>query len=140
MWKIIMQELRQATDDIYGEKSNFEFAIAPLEIFESGQDSDAQEEYNKFKRQYTEEFDSEIFGAAFGNWSLLSSWEQNREVRDFYTANTEILERIVNQHMEDQRMGTKLIERASCKGKDKRKKGKGSENTKEQEKVRMRSI
>lgn len=101
--------LRQATDDIYCEKSDFEMAIVPLETFESTDEDTVTEEFNKFKRKYADEFDSEIFGATYGRWNLLSSWEQNREIRDFYTEKTEIIKRIIDQHKSDERLGTKLM-------------------------------
>jgi hypothetical protein len=101
--------LRQATDDIYCEKSDFEAAIVPLAVFEGKDKDSVNEEYNKFKRKYADEFDAEVFGATFGSWNFLSSWEQNREVRDFYTERTEIIKRIIDQHKNDQRMGTSLM-------------------------------
>jgi hypothetical protein len=111
--------LRQATDDIYCEKSDFEHAILPLEVFEGKTTEEAEAAFDNFKRQHANEFESEIFSATFGKWSLLSSWEQNREVRDFYTEKTEIIKRIIDQHKEDQRMGTKLMkDRAGRKKKE----------------------
>jgi hypothetical protein len=101
--------LRQATDDIYCEKSDFEFAVVPLETFEGKDEADVERQFNEFKRKYADEFDAEIFGASYGRWNLLSSWEQNREVRDFYTEKSEIIKRIIDQHKDDQRTGMKLV-------------------------------
>jgi hypothetical protein len=101
--------LRQATDDIYCEKADFESAIVPLAVFEGKDKDEVDEEFNKYKRKYADEFDGEIFGASFGRWNLLASWEQNREVRDFYTERTEIIKRIIDKHKSDQRMGTALM-------------------------------
>lgn len=108
--------LRQATDDIYCEKSDFETAIVPLEVF-SG--AEAKEGFDKFKRKYADEFDSEVYCAEFNQWNLLASWEQNREVRDFYTEKTEIVKRIIDRHKEDQRTGASLTKQRIRKEKAK---------------------
>lgn len=113
------ESLRQATDDIYCEKSDFEFDIVPLEVFEGETKEDAEEKFNQFKRKYADEFESDIFSAKFAQHNLLSPWYQNREVRDFYTEKTEIIKRILDQHKEDSRMGQKLMkERANEKKKE----------------------
>jgi hypothetical protein len=114
--------LRQATDDIYCEKSDFETAIAPLEVFTG---PDARENFDKFKRKYADEFDSEVYCAKFNQWNLLASWEQNREVRDFYTEKTEIVKRIIDRHKEDQRTGASLTKQRIRKEKAKNEKKEG---------------
>jgi hypothetical protein len=101
--------IRQATDDIYCEKADFEFAIVPLETFEGATIEDAKADFDKFKRKYADEFDAEVFSSTYGCWNLLSPWEQNRTVRDFYTENTEIIKRIIDQHKDDQRIGMKIM-------------------------------
>lgn len=118
------EELRQATDDIYCEKSDLEFAIVPLEIFTNDEKGDADTKFDTFKRKYADEFDAEVYCATFNSWNLLSSWEKNREVRDFYTENTEIIKRIIDQHKEDERIGTSLM-------KDRAKKKKAENEIKE---------
>lgn len=111
--------LRQATDDIYGEKSDFEFDIIPLDTFEGSTEEEAIEKFNNFKRKYADEFDYDVLLAKFMNHTLLSPWLQNREIRDFYTKNTEIIKRIIDQNKEDVRMGQKLMkERAKQKKKE----------------------
>lgn len=113
------EELRQATDDIYCEKSDFEFAIVPLEVFEDADSKSAEDKMREFQRKYADEFDCEVLGGKFGNWNLLGSWAQNRQVRDFYTEKTEIIKRIIDQHKDDARMGQKLMkDRAEQKKKE----------------------
>jgi hypothetical protein len=116
--------LRQATDDIYCEKFDFEFALVPLQEFEGDSKDDVERKFDLFKRKHANEFDSEIFSATYGIWNLLASWEQNREVRDFYTEKTEIIKRIIDQHKSDERMGISLM-------KDRAKKKKGENEAKE---------
>lgn len=128
-WKRYMENnyepLRQATDDIYAEKSDFEFAIAPLEVFEGKTKEDVEKQFDKFKRKYATEVDAEIYSATVGIWNLLSSWEQNREVRDFYTERTEIIKRIIDQHKDDERMGMRLMKDRAKKKREENEKALG---------------
>lgn len=111
------EELRQATDDIYCEKSDFEFDLVPLEVFEGSQE-EAMEQFNAYKRKYADEFETDVFLARFANHNLLSPFYQNREVRDFYTEKTEIIKRIIEQNKEDARLGKKLMSERPKKGKN----------------------
>jgi len=106
------EELRQATDDIYSERSDLDFAIIPLATMNS------MKEYDEFKRKYADEFDMEVYAANFGAWSFLAPWEPNREVRDFYTENTEIIKQIIDRSRDDQRYGAKLMKDRAQKKKN----------------------
>lgn len=99
------EEIRQATDDIYSEKSDFEFDIVPLEIFEG---PNAKDEMEAFNRKYADEVEADILAATFGSHNLMGSWAQNREKRDFYNENTEIIKRILDENEESQKFGRKL--------------------------------
>ena len=112
------EELRQATDDIYAEKSDVEFSIVPLATFE-GPTEEIQAEAAEWQRKYAEEFEGDVYQATFGVHNMLGSWVQNRDRRDFYTKNSEILKRIIQQNEDDQKMGKRLMkERAEKKRKD----------------------
>lgn len=99
------EELRQATDDIYAEKSDFEFDITPLEIFEG---PNAVEEAEAFNRKHSDEVEADILRATFGVHNLMGSWAQNREKRDFYNENSEIIKRILDENEESQKFGRKI--------------------------------
>lgn len=103
------EELRQATDDIYCEKSDFEYGIVPYKVFEGKDEKKVQAEIHDFQRKYADEFEADILVAKFFNWNLMGSWAQNRELRDFYNKNTEIIKRILDQNKEDMQMGAKLM-------------------------------
>lgn len=105
------EPLRQATDDIYCEKSDFESDIVPLEVFEGDSKEEAEEKFNQYKRRYADEFESDVFSAKFLSHNLLSPWYQNKEIRDFYTEKTEIIKRIIDQNKEDSRAGQKLMKK-----------------------------
>lgn len=100
--------LRQATDDIYAEKSDLEFSLVPLEVFE-GTDEEIMLDASTWQRKLAGEFESDVFRAKFGQHNLLGSWEQNRERRDFYTKESEIIKRIVQQNEDDQKLGRRLM-------------------------------
>jgi hypothetical protein len=107
------EELRQATDDIYNEKSDFEVDIVPLEMFAG---PDAEEEADAFDRKYSDEFEYDVLRARFNRHNLLGSFTANREKRKFFNENTEIIERIIEQSQKDQEMGKKMMkERAKQK-------------------------
>lgn len=119
-WKRYMQanyeELRQATDDIYCEKSDFEAGYVPYEVFE-GTEKEITEAFDDFKRKYAKEFEAEIMLGTFGQWNLLGPWEQNRKKLDFYSANTEIIKRIIDKNREDEAAGVKLMKDRAEKSK-----------------------
>jgi len=114
------ESLRQATDDIYCEKSDFEWNIVPLEVFESQDPEEALKKAKEFNRKYAEEFEAEPRSATFRVNNLLGPWEQNREVADFYKENTEIIKRIIDQHTDDMKMGQRLM-KDRAKGKNNKK-------------------
>lgn len=103
------EELRQANDDIYCEKSDFEADIVPLEVFIGDTKEEAMAKFDNYKRQYAEEFESDVFCSTFNVHNLLSPFENNREVRDFYTKETEVIKRIIDQNKEDSKFGKKII-------------------------------
>jgi hypothetical protein len=111
------EELRQACDDIYCEKSDFEFGIVPYKVVEGANEKKVMDEVREYQRKYADEFEADILCAKFFNWNLLGSWAQNREVRDFYNKNTEIIKRILEQNKEDSAMGTKLMKDRATKKK-----------------------
>lgn len=108
------EELRQATDDIYCEKSDVEFSIVPLATFE-GPAEEIEVQAAEWQRKYAEEFEGDVYQATFGVHNMLGSWSQNRERRDFYTKNSEILKRIIQQNEDDQKMGKRLMKERSDK-------------------------
>lgn len=108
------EELRQATDDIYSEKSDVEFSLVPLATFEGPLD-EIQAQAAEWQRKYAEEFEGDVYQATFGVHNMLGSWAQNRDRRDFYTKNSEVLKRIIQQNEDDQKMGKRLMKERSDK-------------------------
>jgi len=99
------EELRQATDDIYCEKSDFEWAIVPLEMFEG---ENAQEKAEEWQRKHAKEVDFSIRTCYFNVVGLLGPWEQNRDAQNYYTKDTEVLKRMMDTHMEEERFASQM--------------------------------
>jgi len=99
------EQLRQATDDIYSEKSDFEWAIVPLETFEG---ENARERADEWKRKHAKEVDFSIRDVNFNVVGLLGPWEQNRDAQNFYTKETEVLKRMMDTHKEEERFANQM--------------------------------
>lgn len=110
------EELRQATDDIYCEKSDFDADIVPLEVFEGDSVDEVNAKFDEYKRKYADEFEADVFSATFARHNLLSPFYENRKVRDFYTKQTEIIKRMLDQNKDDVSMGKKLMGDRAKKG------------------------
>lgn len=109
------ESLRQATDDIYDVTPGSEHAFAPLKFFK-GTPEDVEKKFQKFKEMYNDEFDLDVFLLNLGNWTMVDSWEANREKIDFYSEKTEIVKRIIDRSKQDARDGKKLMEKRIAKG------------------------
>jgi len=103
------EALRQATDDIYSERSDLEFAIVPYHSFEAKSDEEARKIGKEWERKHAGEFEASVLSARFFRWNILAPFEQNREVRDFYSKDTEVIKRILDAHQEDEKMGMRLM-------------------------------
>jgi hypothetical protein len=99
------EELRQATDDIYSEKSDFEWAIVPLEMFEG---EGAKDRADEWQRKHAKEVDFSIRSCYFNVVGLLGPWEQNRDAQNYYTKDTEVLKRMMDTHMEEERFASQM--------------------------------
>ncbi len=100
------EPLRQATDDIYAEKSDFEWVIVPLEVFEG---ENAAEKAEEWERKHALEVDYSIRSVTFNENNLLGPWEKNREATNFYTKETEIIKRMLDAKKDEERIGKDLM-------------------------------
>lgn len=100
------EPLRQATDDIYCEKSDFEWVIVPLEVFEG---ENAAEKAEEWERKHAKEVDYSIRSVTFNENNLLGPWEKNREATNFYTKETEIIKRMLDAKKDEERIGKDLM-------------------------------
>lgn len=103
------EEIRQATEDIYGIKSDVEFAVVPLEVSCANSEKEALEHGGEYKRMHRDEFDATVHTMKFNQWSLMAAWEKNRERTEFYNKDTEVLRHILEQHTADEKMGKHMM-------------------------------
>jgi hypothetical protein len=62
----------------------------------------------EFQRKYADEVEADILAATFGQHTLMGSFSQNREKRDFFNENSEIIKRILDENEEAQKFGRKI--------------------------------
>ena len=116
--------LRQATDDIYDERSDLELTIIPYAIFEG---KEAEEKCGEFERKYASEVENDMMRAWFGQHNFLAPFAQNREKVQFYTEKTELIKRIIKHSEENAKMGTKMTKKRADRKKAEEKKKHGDE-------------
>lgn len=97
-------ELRTATECIYGDKPDLEEAIIFHAYF------DTEDECERFKVKHESEFNSSIRVAEFGKWVLQGPWSENRERINFYNRNTALLKAIVDANAEGEKFGKEVME------------------------------
>ena len=69
-----------------------------------------------------DELDAEIFQIKIGSWTFLDAFEKNRSNVDFFTKDTVIIEKMMEQNSDDQRIGSNMVKkRAEEKVKQNRK-------------------
>lgn len=112
------EALRQATDDIYRERSDLEASIVPLGYFEGATIEEAQEKFDEFKRKYADEFETDVICAKFAVHNLMGPFKENRDRIDFYQKNTEIIKRMLDKQSEDAKIGKLLTTDRAKKKKD----------------------
>ena len=102
------EELRTATEAIYHEKPDLDFAIIVYEVFE-GSPAEVDAAFEDFRDKHQDEVISDIKGLDFGSWTLLGDFKENREKISFYNKQTDVLKRILDRHAEDKKLGQDLM-------------------------------
>lgn len=107
------EELRDATNDLYCMKSEYELAINPYSWHDNPEQAEA------FKKKHQKEVIAEVFTAHSGKWNFFDSFKEQRENVNFYNENTTILEEMVKQQEKDERLGQDLMKKRIEKAKRK---------------------
>lgn len=105
------EELRQATDDIYSERSDIEWSIVPLNVVAANSEADATELAREYQRKHAEEFEASVYTAKFNKWTLLPEFKVNRERIEFLNKDTEVLRRILEQNKIDAEQGRNMVKK-----------------------------
>jgi hypothetical protein len=111
-WRYYMEvnyeELRTATEAIYHEKPDLDWALIIYEYFE-GAASEVDAAFEDFRDKHQDEVISDIKGLDFGGWTLLGDFKENRSKVSFYNKHTDVLKRILDRHAEDKKLGQDLM-------------------------------
>jgi hypothetical protein len=107
------EQLREATNVLYNDKPDLEFAIHYFGHY------DTKEKADTFKRKNESRFISPVLTIENGAWTLLGPFKENRGRVEFYNKNTEILKRIFDQMETDQKLGKDLMKKKVIKAKTK---------------------
>lgn len=102
------EELRTVVQSLYGEKPDFEWAIAPWEMYQ-GSEKEVNEKFERFCKKHEDNAPSSFHALDFGAWTLMGSFKQNRDRLTYYNAKTAIIKRIMERHEEDERLGADLM-------------------------------
>lgn len=102
------EELRVATECIYNEKPDLDWAIGLWEIFE-GPEDEVKKQFDAYCERYQDEVPSIVRKLDVGSWSLLGDFKKSRENIKFYNKHTEVLKRIIDRHTEDKKLGADLM-------------------------------
>jgi hypothetical protein len=97
------EEIRSATNDLYCEKPDLEFAINPYDQFTT------EDGAKKFIQKHKDEVIADIVTLHNGKWNLTGSFKKNRDRINFYNEKTEVIEKILGQIGEDKKLGRDLM-------------------------------
>jgi len=102
------EELRTATEALYHEKPDLDWALILYEFFE-GTSQEVDAAFERFRDQHQDEVISDIKGIDLGGWTLLGDFKENRSKISFYNKHTDVLKRILDRHAEDKALGQDLM-------------------------------
>lgn len=102
------EALRTATDTIYHDKPDLDWALILYDTFE-GTSEEINAAFEAFRDKHQEEVMSDIKGVDFGSWTLLGDFKENREKINIYNKHTDVLKRILDRHAEDKKLGQELM-------------------------------
>lgn len=109
------ETIRQACHDIYGDQSPYENMI----IFHKDFDGpNAEANAKAWKLKHRNILDLDVYQTKFHRWTLMDSWKDNRDNIDIYNRDTRLIEEIIDQCKQDERIGGDIIKKRARKGKN----------------------
>lgn len=102
------EDLRKATEVIYNDRPYLEWAIGLWDIIE-GSPEECRAKYDAYKDRHAEELPMDIKMLEFGGWTPMADFAANREKIEFYNKNTGIVQKILERHAEDAKMGKDMV-------------------------------
>lgn len=108
--------LRTATATLYHDKPDLDQALIAYDVLE-GSPEEIQEKACRFRDKHLDEVRADIRLVDMGQWTWMGAFRQNRERVNFYNQHTRALERILEQHEKDQKIGKELMRQRVRKAK-----------------------
>jgi hypothetical protein len=100
--------LRKATEAIYHDKPDLDWAIYLMDTFE-GTEEQVKNKYQAFKDRYESELLTSIKTIEYGGWTFLADFKENRDAVDIYNKKTTALQKIIEQHEKDEKIGDEIL-------------------------------
>jgi hypothetical protein len=105
------ERLRAVTHALYPERPELDFALAPWQVIE-GPAAEVDARFEEFCRRWEDRTPSPIFSIEIGRgWTMMGEFAKNRERVNFYNRNTDVLERIIRRHEDDQKIGAQMMKK-----------------------------
>lgn len=102
-YEVNYEELREAVRYLYNEKPDIEVALNIYDTF------DTLEEAIQYVNKNKDKIITNMLILTNYKWNLLGSFKENRKRIDFYNKNTQILENIMKQQEDDEKIGKTLL-------------------------------
>lgn len=102
------ESIRKATEAIYHDKPDLDWAIQLIDTFE-GTEEEIKKKYQKFKETHEKLLKTDIKLIEFGGWTFLADFKENREKLDIYNKKTETLQQIIEQHEKDEQLADEML-------------------------------
>jgi len=102
------EELRTITETLYPDKPDLDWAIAIWKTFK-GTDEELEQQFNEYCQKNQDSMPSIMKSLEIGKWSLLADFKENRKNIQFYNKHTEVINKIIDRHTEDKKIGTELM-------------------------------
>jgi hypothetical protein len=100
---INFEKLRAATEYLYEEKPDMEFAVNVFNTFDTLAECEDYVEKNKTK------VITNVFTVTNNKWNFIGPFKENRDRVNFYNKNTQILENMLKKREEDAKLGKDLL-------------------------------
>lgn len=97
------EQLRDVVEAMYAEKPDLEFAVILQDVCKSMDDA------QQFLRQHEAEFRTGTFVAETGHVCMLGPFKENRERVEFYSKNTEVMKRMMDQVEADTKLARDIV-------------------------------
>lgn len=105
------EELRKITETVYPDRADLEYSIQFYRSFKSEEDA------REYVRVNQDDFDFDIIVTSNNGVTVLGPFRKNKASMDYYNKNSDILKKIMDQNLKDQKIGADLMKNRVYKDK-----------------------